>query len=66
MPCQECRSKTSWVLPEWFAAAKRERLFRKQKKKLMWLRRIIANQRKACHAVNDVTRMGAKSVRYER
>ncbi|GKP91802.1 hypothetical protein NUKP71_28340 [Klebsiella quasipneumoniae] len=48
------------------AAAKRERLFRKQKKKLMWLRRIIANQRKACHAVNDVTRMGAKSVRYER
>ncbi|BBQ65830.1 hypothetical protein WP3W18C02_06490 [Klebsiella quasipneumoniae] len=66
MPFQECRSKTSWVLPEWLAAAKRERLFIKQKKKLMWLRRIIANQRKACHAVNDVTRMGAKSVRYER
>lgn len=38
----------------------------KAEEKLMWLRWIIANQRKACHAVNDVTRMGAKSVRYER
>ncbi|MCS4272098.1 hypothetical protein M2416_002573 [Raoultella sp. BIGb0132] len=66
MPCQEYRSKTGWVLPVWFAAGMRERQLRKQKTILLQLRWIFTNQRKASHVANDVTRMGANSVRYKR